>query len=83
MKPSELFGVVVRSLGLLIVLWAGGSLFWIILTCILGGPAPNNVVGVTVNVILGLFVGIWFLYDGPGLASLAYPEESKKADRGP
>ena len=78
MKPSELFGVVVRSLGLLIVMCAVWSLIWVIFTCMLGGPAPNNVVGVIVNGILSLFVGIWFLSGASGLVSVAYPEESER-----
>jgi hypothetical protein len=78
MKPSEAFGVVVRSVGLLILLPAIWSLFWIALTCIVAHTAPNNIMALIINGILALFVGIWFLGGAPGLVSLAYPDKSER-----
>ncbi len=76
MKPSDLFGVVVRSLGLLTMLslWI---LFWVAITLLFRERA---LVAVMIGAVPLLFVGIWLLGGAPGLVSIAYPEESEKGD---
>jgi hypothetical protein len=78
MKPSELFGVVVRSVGLLLVLSAAWVLFWAILNLVMGGPA--NVAGMLVVGIPALLVGIWLLRGGSNLAAAVYSNESRKEE---
>jgi hypothetical protein len=77
MKPSELFGVVIRSLGLLILVGvlhllvaAMGSLF----------SRTPFLAAIVVGVPL-LFLAIWFLTGAEGLVSIAYPEESEEDDQ--
>jgi hypothetical protein len=60
MKPSELFGVVVRTIGLLIVLEA------VSLICV----ATLHIV---LRIVLSLFVGVYFLSGAESLVDLVYP----------
>ena len=76
MKPSGLFGVVVRSVGLLLTLSAMWCIFWAILNLVLGGP--GNVVGMLVAGIPALLVGSWLLLGASGLAAAVYSNEPKK-----
>jgi len=73
MKPSELFGVVVRSVGLLLVLPALGVQFFAILNLVMGGP--GNVAGMMILSIPVLLVGLWLLRGAPGIVAFAYPEK--------
>jgi hypothetical protein len=75
MKPSELFGVVVRSLGLLVMLPAMWCIFWAILNLVLGGP---NAVGMLVAGIPALLLGTWLLLGASGLAAAVYSNEAKR-----
>ena len=79
MKPSELFGVVVRSVGLVIVLSAMSVLFYAILNLVLGGPA--SVVGLFLIGVPPLLVGFWLLFGASDLASAVYPKDSDKRDK--
>ncbi|MGW8255939.1 MAG: hypothetical protein ACWGMZ_00485 [Thermoguttaceae bacterium] len=76
MKPADLFGVVIRSLGLLFLMWGLWSLFLAFLQLLLGGP--GNVLSMTIGSIPALFVGIWFLSGAKSLVYLAYQEEFEK-----
>ncbi len=78
MKPSELFGVVVRSVGLLMVLSATSVLFYAILNLVMGGPA--SVVGLLIVGVPPLLVGYWLLLGASDLASAVYPKEPEKRD---
>lgn len=73
MKPSELFGVVVRSAGLVTVLSAMSVLFWAIVNLVLGGPA--SVIGLLIIGVPPLLVGIWLLLGASGLALAVYSKE--------
>jgi hypothetical protein len=76
MKPSELFDVVIRSIGLLITLSAMSFLFYAILNLALGGPI--SVVGLLIIGIPSLLVGIWLLRGASHLAASLYAEDSTK-----
>jgi hypothetical protein len=77
MKPAELFGVLVRFLGLLIVLGALWTLFWAFVNLV--GRGPADVIAMLLCGIPLLFVGLWFLGWADTLASWTYPE--KPSDR--
>ena len=76
MKPSELFGVVVRSLGLLTLLsvWI---LFWAAIVLLFRERA---FVAVMIGAVPLLFVGIVLLNGAPGLVAIAYPKEPEKGE---
>jgi hypothetical protein len=76
MKPSDIFGVVVRSLGLVLVLGALAILFFAFLNLFLGGP--GNILGMLICAIPQLFVGVWFLSGAESLVRLAYQKEFEK-----
>ena len=78
MRPSDAFGVIIRSIGLLLILSALWVLFWAILNLVGGGP--GNVLGMMISGIPMLFVGIWFLGGAPSLVSFAYRDNHKLAD---
>jgi len=73
MKPSELFGVVVRTMGLLFVLTALLKVFSAILNLVGGGP--GNVLAMLLYGIPALLVGLWFLRGAKALISFAFPED--------
>ncbi len=73
MKPAELFGVVVRSVGLVLVLWALWLLFWALLNIIGGGS--ENVLEMLLNAFLAVFMGVWFLGGAPIIVNWTYPKE--------
>jgi hypothetical protein len=78
MKPAELFGVVVRSLGLLI-LSAMWILFWVAVASALEGQNPFLRALVFGGPVL--FFGIWlFGVGGTALVNIAYPEEGDKKE---
>ena len=82
MKPSELFGVMVRSMGL-VVLSALWILFWAGVASTFEATKPFAamlVFGIPV-----LFLGVWLIGGGgAAIVSLAYPEDTqKKADDTP
>ena len=64
MKPSDIFGIVVRTMGLILVLVA------------LGSSIPAMVQpGVLFFGIPVLLLGLWLLRGGKAVVSFAYPEE--------
>ena len=67
MKSSEAFGVVVRSVGLILVVSALGSLISAL-------AAP----GVLLLAIPTLFVGLWLLRGAPGVIDYAYPDRDRE-----
>ena len=72
MKPSELFGVVVRVTGLILSLVGIWQVSIGILNLVFGGPVilPFLLRGVPM-----LIIGRWFLRGAPKLITFAYPEE--------
>jgi hypothetical protein len=78
MKPSEAFGVVVRSVGLVTVLSATSVLFYALVNLALGGP--TSVVGLLIVGVPPLLVGFWLLFGASDLASAVYPKEPPKGD---
>ena len=80
MKPSEAFGVVIRSVGLLLILAALWVLFGAILTLVLGGP--GGFIGSLIGGMPMLFVGIWLLGGAPSIVSISYPglDDHKSTD---
>ncbi len=74
MKPSELFGVIVRTIGLILVLSALCQVFIAILNLVGGGP--GNVVGMLLYGIPALLVGLWFLRGAKALICFAFAEDT-------
>ena len=74
MKPSELFGVVVRTIGLITVLTALRQVLMAIPNLVGGGP--GNVVGMLFYGIPALLVGLWFLRGAKALICFAFPENT-------
>ncbi len=70
MKPSEAFGVAVRSIGLVVILSGLGSLVGA-----LGAP------GLLLVAIPTVLVGIWLLRGAKALVSFAYPDEPGSEQR--
>jgi hypothetical protein len=77
MKPSELFGVVVRSVGLLLVLSAMWTLPWGILGWVAGGPTEGGGIVMTIFGLATMLLGIWLLRGASGLAAAVYANEPK------
>jgi hypothetical protein len=72
MKPAELFGVIVRTVGLLLVLFA---LFLIVVATVhLVAKGPDFLEGYLCGVP-GLFVGIYFLSGAELLVNSVYPKQ--------
>ncbi len=74
MKPSEMFGVMVRTIGLIIFLTVLCQVLIAILNLVGGGP--GNVVGMLLYGIPALLVGLWFLRGAKALISFAFPEDT-------
>ena len=64
MKPSDIFGIVVRTVGLILVL---GAIFYLIAAILL--PA------LLFYCIPVLLLGLWLLRGGKAVVSFAFPEE--------
>lgn len=71
MKPSEVFGVVIRAIGLVVVVWAVGILGFALMNLVGGGPA--SVVGLSIIGIPVLLFGLWLLRGAPAVVRFAYP----------
>jgi hypothetical protein len=73
MKPSDVFGVVVRSLGLVFILYSLWMFLWAFINLIGGGP--SNILEMIIAGIPTLFIGVWFLSGAESLISWAYAKE--------
>ncbi len=73
MKPSDVFGIVVRTVGLLITLTALWSIGWALLS--LAGGGPGNAAGLLIFGIPELLIGLWLLRGAKPLVRFAFPEE--------
>ncbi len=74
MKPAEIFGVVVRTIGLLMTMIALAQTLFALLVTVLGGPA--NGPGLLIFSLPALVVGIWLLRGAKAVVWFAYPDES-------
>jgi hypothetical protein len=72
MKPSDLFGVLVRTIGLLITM--GALLLIVVATVHLVLRGPGFLEGYLYGVP-GLFVGVYFLSGAESLVNAVYPKE--------
>ena len=73
MRPAELFGVVVRTIGLLLVLSSFWMLLFGLLGLVLGGP--GEVVGLLFYGLPVFLLGIWLLCGAKSLVRIAYPDD--------
>ncbi|MBN2128483.1 MAG: hypothetical protein JW741_03270 [Sedimentisphaerales bacterium] len=73
MNAADVFGVIVRTIGLLILL---GALWQIALglLALLGG-GPYNTIALLLSGIPALLLGLWFLKGAKFLMAYAYPKE--------
>ncbi len=73
MKPSDVFGIVVRVLGLTLTVYS----LWSLVTNIAISLSVPGVDGITVwfvvTAIVGVAVGIYFLRGAPRLLRFSYP----------
>ena len=81
MRPSEGFGIVIRTIGLLFVL-AGVTYGVTVVILVLGSQSTHGGYGVVAHslcfVLFGA-VGLYFLRGAPHIVRFAYPETKKKA----
>jgi len=70
MKSVEVFGIVVRTIGLIMVLAAFGLIFPAILGLVMGGPAGLG--GLLFYGIPALALGLWMLRGARQLVSFAF-----------
>ena len=73
MKPSDIFGIVVRTVGLVIALMGLWTIGWAIVNLVGGGP--GGAVGLLVPGILELLAGLWLLRGAKPLVHFAFPQE--------
>jgi hypothetical protein len=74
MKPHEVFGIIVRAAGLLLLLMAVRHLCAAIINLALGGPTPA---AGFFSGIPEIIVSLWLLRGAKCLVSFAFPEEAK------
>ena len=75
MKAAEVFGIVVRAVGLIVVLLALGLIFPAILSLVMGGP--GELIGLLFYGIPALVVGLWLLRGAGPLVSFAFPRNPR------
>jgi hypothetical protein len=73
MKPSDLFGVAVRTLGLMLLVGSLYPIYWAFLSLVMGGP--GSFIGILIMAIPPLFIGVYFLSGAKGLVYLTYQDE--------
>ncbi len=72
MKPNDLFGVVVRAVGLILVLTSLRQVFIAIVSLVGGGS--ENAVGLLLFGVPAMLIGIWLVGGAKSLIDFAYPE---------
>jgi len=72
MKTTEVFGIVVRTLGLIVVLIALGLILPAMLSLVMGGPGA--LIGLLFYGIPALVVGLWLLRGARPIVSFAFPK---------
>jgi len=73
MKPSDVFGVVVRTVGLVVTLMGLWRIGYAILDLVGGGP--GGAAGLLITGVPELLVGLWLLRGAKPLVQFAFPEE--------
>jgi hypothetical protein len=73
MKPSDVFGIVVRIMGLVAVLLT--FFFALDRVRMILERNQNRGIAFVIASVPGFFVGLWILLRARSLVSLAYPEE--------
>jgi len=81
MKPRELFGVLVRTIGVVLFLPAVFATSFALLGLVLGGP--GEVIGMLWFGIPALVVGLWLLRGANALVAFAFPENESENKRFP
>jgi exosortase/archaeosortase len=72
MNPVQLFGVAVRTIGLLTTMSASWAIF---VGLFLSTEAPLNVTIHLVSGIPAMIIGLWLLRGAKALVAFAYPED--------
>jgi hypothetical protein len=76
MKPSDMFGIVIRSFGLCLVLYAVWYLVYGVATsCGLPEDAPGYGISYYISGIVSLVLGLYLLRGATLLIKFAYPNE--------
>ena len=75
MKDTEVFGIVVRSVGLIVTL-ASAWLIFLALLSLAGGQ--GTLIGSLFYAIPGLLVGLWLLRGARSIASFAFSKDQDK-----
>jgi hypothetical protein len=78
MKVADMFAVIVRTIGLIVLLASGAVLFYAFLNLILGGPM--SVVGLLILGVPPFLVGLWMLRGAPPLIAFAFPESRRDSE---
>jgi hypothetical protein len=73
MKPTQVFGIVVRSIGLFVVVASMGFLIPGMLSLVMGGPMT----GLLFYGVPTFIIGLWLLRGPRIIISLAYPGEKE------
>jgi hypothetical protein len=73
MNPSDLFGVIARTIGFVMLLGALWQIALELLTLVAGRPA--NVLASLLTGIPALLLGLWFLSGAKSLIAYAYPTQ--------
>lgn len=76
MKPEEVFGIVVRTIGLLMLIPASLSAAYGLLGLLMGGPA-QTIVTLLFSVPTAL-VGLWMVRGANSLIEFAYPPPGRR-----
>jgi hypothetical protein len=71
MKPAEIFGIIVRTIGLLMIVPATLSGAYGLLGALMGGPTVTIAIFVLSFPLVA--VGLWMLRGAPSLVEFAYP----------
>jgi hypothetical protein len=72
MKPSDVFGIVVRTAGLVITLMGLWRIGYAVLALVGGGPGSAHLL---ITGVPELLVGLWLLRGAKPLVQFAFPEE--------
>lgn len=81
MTPREAFGLIVRTVGLLLTLVAVGLIYSGSLSLLLGGPA--NMTALLAYGIPEFLAGVWLLRGAPDLVSFAYGGDGLESHSSP
>ena len=75
MKPADIFGLIVRCLGLVMCLWGGYLVYLALLALIPCVFSRHALSSLLLYGLPCLAVGVWFLRGAPWLVSMCYGRE--------